>query len=320
MSVTSRIRAKSLLLTYPHCAISKEDALAAIWDSAVRFEPQYAVCCEEKHQDGEPHVHCFLLCGMPVNLNKNQMRSFDLVKEVDGIPQQYHCNIKTAKSPKDAIKYVKKDGKYITRGTCPFTECLSRKEKNALLQTKKLNALVEDGEISIFKIPQLFKAKQILENELLENQTRPGTPEIKWFWGETGSGKTREAVRIGEEDFNGDYWLSNADDKWFDGYHGQQCVILDDIRSNTWEFSKLLRLTDQYRFRVAVKGAFIPWRPRCIIITAPGRPEDVYSNHSTGESFDGIDQLIRRIGEIREFLRPADPEEQEAAELAANWP
>lgn len=301
MSVPLRIRAKSLLLTYPHCNIDKVTALDKIWDSCAEWNPIYGVCAEEKHQDGEAHLHCFIMCDSPVHISRKDMRMFDLVKEIDGTPKVFHCNVKSCKSPKDAIHYTKKDGNYVTKGVCPVKGAATTAEKNKLLKGKPLYQLVEDGDVSIFKVPQLFKAISILQNELLENMGRRQAPEVKWFWGETGTGKTHEAVRIGEEDYGGDYWISNANGQWFDGYKGQKCVILDDIRSNTWDFSQLLRLTDEYRFRVPYKGGFIPWRPELIIITAPGTPEEVYQNHSTGETFDGIDQLIRRIGEIREF-------------------
>lgn len=295
--VPTRIRAKSLLLTYPHCSIDKDTALEAIWESCQEWDPLYAVCCEEAHQDGEPHLHCFISCSMPVHVQKKDIRMFDLVKGEN----LFHCNIKTCKSPKDAIRYVKKHGNFISKGTCPFKECTTCQEKNKLLQSKSLSELVESGEVSIFKIPQLSKAISILSNELLENKRRLEAPKVYWFYGETGTGKTKEAVRIGEEEFGGDYWISNSGDDWYDGYRGQKCVILDDIRATNWKFNNMLRLTDRYRLRVPVKGSFVQWLPETIIITAPGTPEEVYSNHSTGETFDGIEQLLRRITEIREF-------------------
>lgn len=296
-----RIRAKSILLTYPHCDVSKEHVMDAVWNSCAVWEPIYCVTCEENHADGEPHVHCFVQCANPVQIKRKDMRMFDIVKEKDGVPQTYHCNIKSCKSPKDAINYVKKHGNYVTKGTCTVKGAISTKEKNALLRERSLVELVENGEVSIFKIPQLKKAISILEDELLENTKRLEAPKVRWFYGETGTGKTREAVRIGEETYKGDYWISNQNGQWFDGYEGQKLVIIDDIRANTWDFSQILRITDRYAFRVPVKGSFKRWLPDEIIITAPGRPEDIYSNHATGESFDGIEQLQRRITEIREF-------------------
>ena len=302
MACTIRIRAKSVLLTYPHCDIPKEDALVALRECCNDWDPKYILVSEERHQDGEPHLHAFILCGIVMRIGKRDMKQFDLVKKAaDGTPKVYHCNVRSCKSPKDAIRYVKKDGCFISSGTCPFTECLSTKEKNELLQSKSLSDLVANGEVSIFKVPQLQKAISILANELSEKQERTQVPKVLWYYGETGAGKTRTAVAKCKEEYGEDYWISNATGQWFDGYHGQKAVILDDIRSDTWSFSLLLRLTDRYKFRVPIKGGFVGWVPELIIITAPGNPREVYQNHSTGEAWDGIEQLERRIREIRDF-------------------
>lgn len=309
MSVPSqRIRAKSILLTYPHFDTDPVQLQDELWRSVTEWEPMYMVTAKEFHQDGEAHFHVFIHCAHAIHIKKNEIRMFDIPhKEKNEHGEEVinvkHCNIQSVKSPKDAIRYCKKYGQFITKGVCPFSDCVTTKEKNDLLKSKPLSELVEDGDVSIFKIPQLAKAKQIIQNELLQNRKRDERPKVSWFYGPTGSGKTREAVRIGEENFKGDYWLSNQNGSWFDGYTGQKCVIIDDIRSNTWDFSQLLRITDRYSFRVPVKGSFVPWRPEAIIITAPGTPSEVYSNHSTGETFDGIEQLLRRIDEQIEFPR-----------------
>lgn len=296
MTLPLRIRSKSLLLTYPHCPVAKSELLDAVWKSCSDWTPVYAVCAEEKHADGQPHLHCFIMCEAPCKIVKKDMKMFDIIKH----DICYHCNIKSCKSPKDAIRYVKKDGNYITNGTCPYKDCYTTLEKNKLLESKKLSELVECGELSIFKVPQLQKAISILQNERMENRGRDEPPQTYWFWGDTGAGKTKEAVSFATEK-GLSFWISNSNDKWFDGYSGQEVAILDDIRASSWDFTNLLRLTDRYCYQVPVKGSFRPWRPKYIFITAPGRPEEVYSNHSTGETFDGIEQLLRRITAIVEF-------------------
>lgn len=308
MSVPSRIRARSILLTYPHFNTDPVQLQDELWRTCLEWEPLYMVTAKEHHADGDAHFHVFIHCHIPIHIKKNQMRMFDIPHKEKGEDgnehiEVKHCNIQSCKSPKDAIRYVKKDGQFITKGVCPFTECITTKEKNDLFKSKSLVDLVENGDVSIFKIPQLAKAKQILTDELLSNRKRLEKPKVSWFWGETGSGKTREATRIGEELFGGDYWVSNPDGRWFDGYNGQKLAIIDDIRAADWSFNLLLRVTDRYRFRVPIKGGFTEWCPEAIIITAPAKPEEVYVNHSTGEAWDGIEQLQRRIDETIQFPR-----------------
>lgn len=57
-----------------------------------------------------------------------------------------------------------------------------------------------------------------------------------WFFGETGSGKTREAVRLCREQFAGDWVMLDITKGWFDGYDGQKAVILDDFRAGSVPF------------------------------------------------------------------------------------
>ena len=49
--------AKGWLCTWPHCPLSKEDALEQL---RARYELDEYVIAEEEHADGEPHLHAFL--------------------------------------------------------------------------------------------------------------------------------------------------------------------------------------------------------------------------------------------------------------------
>jgi hypothetical protein len=119
---------------------------------------------------------------------------------------------------------------------------------------------------------------------------RDWKPDIFWFWGPPGSGKTREAF-----DMCRDPWVSGKDLKWWEGYDGQGDVIIDDFRCTDCTFSELLHITDRYAFRVENKGGSRQLRAKRIIFTSPFPPEKAFNN--TEDKF----QLIRRFLEIREF-------------------
>ena len=224
--------------------------------------------------------------------------------------RRWHPNIEPVRSPKDALKYVKKHGDIISWGICPCKETLTKKEKNALLLTTNLTKLVDDGEIGLLALPQLKKALDVYKNELSSCSNEKKT--VKWFYGETGTGKTRTAFEEATAHAEGDIskvWISHTTDQWYDGYCGQPCVILDDIRAATWKFAELLRILDRYPIDVPVKGGFRRWTPTHIWITAPTRPRELYRNYQTGEPYDGIEQLERRITEQREFNGGRDSED-----------
>lgn len=306
MSAYDLIRAKNFLVTYPHCDIPNEDILNKLMglEIIVKHGIKYMIVSKEFHQDGEEHHHVFFSLEAPLRLKKDDMLLLDLTKD----DRTFHPNIKSCKSPKDAINYVKKEHEFITYGKCPYSIPLSTKEKNELLQSKPLHELVQEGLVSIFKVPQLAKAISILQNEL--GDVAREKPKVSWYYGSTGTGKTKSAVEEAEEEFKGDYWISHESSSWFDGYQGQGCAILDDIRPNTWPMPTMLRLLDRYKIQVPIKGGFQWWRPRRIIITAPGRPEDVYKNYTTGQPYDNIEQLNRRIDEMIDFDAQTEPIDQ----------
>ena len=55
---------------------------------------------------------------------------------------------------------------------------------------------------------------------------RTTMPTIYWFFGESGSGKTRWAFdKYGYENV----YVKNCSHKWWNGYTQQKCILLDDF-------------------------------------------------------------------------------------------
>ena len=80
-----------------------------------------------------------------------------------------------------------------------------------------------------------------------------------WFYGGTGTGKTREAVRLCRELYPDSWTMIDVSRGWFDGYDGQEAVILDDLRSGHLAFAQLLRILDRYPCTVPIKGNTLGW-------------------------------------------------------------
>lgn len=130
--------------------------------------------------------------------------------------------------------------------------------------------------------------------------------EVYWFWGPSGSGKTRAAIEGCDPE---DVWINagGTNSHWFDRYDFHRFVILDELRAKNYPYDTLLRLLDGYEMIVPFKGGFTTWDPAVVYITAPLPPERLYAGQL---EFNGdIDQLLRRIIEIREFRdEPRIPE------------
>ena len=135
--------------------------------------------------------------------------------------------------------------------------------------------------------------KMVQEYFRLAKPPQPVKRTVYWFYGLSGSGKTREAIDLA----NGDYYISMRNLKWWDGYYGQKYVIIDDFRGDFCTFHELLRILDRYPYRVEMKGTSMWIQPSTthIIITSCYHPEKVYDTR------EDIQQLLRRIDEIRFF-------------------
>lgn len=125
---------------------------------------------------------------------------------------------------------------------------------------------------------------------------------VFWYWGPPGSGKSYSAAVAFPQ-----AWISSPGKlDWFDGYHGQEAVIFDDLRAPDINFNYLLRLLDNITMKVPVKGGFVLWYPKLIIITCPRLPEQEFVNHETGCVYEDIGQLTRRVTGTVRFDRRDD--------------
>jgi len=79
--------------------------------------------------------------------------------------------------------------------------------------------------------------------------------KVIWCFGSTGTGKSRWASEQGAR-IGSTYW-KDPTSKWWDGYYGQDCVIIDDYRRDFSTFSSLLRLFDRYPLQLERKVALL---------------------------------------------------------------
>jgi len=195
-------------------------------------------------------------------------------------------------SQKDAIKYCKKESNWIEVG-----EHVGQGYRSDVLVVKEhlqlggnLRDLYENEDINL-------NANTIRTAEKLVryyDKPRDFKPDVLWFHGKTGTGKTRSAF----ECLPGAYFNSNSTGKWWSGYDGHEDVIIDDIRPESINFMQLIGLLDRYAYQVEDKGCIRQFRGKRIIITAPYKPSVVYAEDA---NLEDIHQLIRRIDNIIEF-------------------
>lgn len=102
------------------------------------------------------------------------------------------------------------------------------------------------------------------------------TTKHYWFVGVAGSGKSRCA----RENFS-NFFLKNACNKWWDGYDGEENVIIDDFDKKHGDYmSYYLKIwADIYPFNAEVKGSNTGCiRPKCVVVTSNWSPSEIWSD------------------------------------------
>lgn len=130
-----------------------------------------------------------------------------------------------------------------------------------------------------------------VHNQFRELGTLQGELQNEWWWGPAGTGKSRKAF----EEYSDAYIKSL--NKWWDGYHDQEVVIIDDWGPNQGVLvDHLKHWADRYPFPAECKGSCMRIRPKKIIIT---------SNYSIEQCFEREEDVaaIKRRFHVTRFHR-----------------
>lgn len=83
------------------------------------------------------------------------------------------------------------------------------------------------------------------------------------FYGATGTGKSRRAW----DEAGWDAYPKDPNTKFWDGYRGEEHVVIDEFRGRI-DISHILRWLDRYPVNVEIKGSVVPLRAKRIWITS----------------------------------------------------
>lgn len=155
------------------------------------------------------------------------------------------------------------------------------KDIRELIKTHTIKELTSEGVINNI---QQRKFAQALKADAIEPRTE--YPEVIWIAGDSGVGKTLQAFQSNQDKTIHKQTQSN---KWWDGYEGQDVVILDDIRADFAKYHELLTLLDRYPHKVEIKGGYMEFNSPRIYITSPYEPNEMYKGK------EDLTQLLRRI-------------------------
>ncbi len=196
-----------------------------------------------------------------------------------------------------AISYAQKvDDPSFLEGPFIFGEKKSQGQRNELLVIQRdLDQGASLRDIARDNFPEYIRFRQSFQSyQRLMTISRDWVMDIRVYVGPTGCGKTRKAM----EEFGDDIYLQ-VHDKWWDGYTGQQTVLIDEMYGSRFKWAYLLQLCDRYPFSVEAKGSVIEFTSRRIIFTSNLSPELWYPNKD-------FSPLKRRINHTVTWTTPEE--------------
>lgn len=235
----------------------------------------------EVGEEGTPHLQGFICFKNP--------KMYSGLKRIPGFERMH---FETMKGTVDQnITYCSKQGQYEEFGVKPqqgkrsdLDEVISLVESG-----KRIRDVAEECPIQFVKFH-----KGIERLITLQAPSRNWKTEVFWFWGPTGTGKSKKAFEMASES---SFYVKDPTNKWWCGYEQQDVVIIDDYRRDFSTFACLLRLMDRYPMTVESKGSTTQFASKKLIITTPKGPSDTWE----GRTEEDHGQLLRRIEHVVHF-------------------
>lgn len=299
-----RINAKQFFLTYPQCGIKCEELLegiTAIVSSKNNTVEQYCIC-EEKHANGDPHLHAYIKLGRKCNCRTPTYFDIRVGEDV------FHPNIQSVRSVVAVQKYIKKGGHYITnidKIINNFDQAMELVKKRKLqeavdlLKRKESKTMVLYYDRVVNNLKSMIGLEQLLTKfvypEPIVNEFRLMTSCNKTILlaGESGYGKTSFAISL----FGNPLLCSHIDQlKEFDPII-HDAIIFDDMVFTHWPRESQIHIVDYDHPRaINVKHsvAYIPAKTKKIITT----------NRHASEVLLISDKAIRRRIKIIKVCTP----------------
>lgn len=260
------------------------------YESILKIKCKYLIVGKEKGESGTPHLQGYVYFA--------NAKTFSAVKKA--ISKRAHIE-KAEGTALQNRKYCSKDKDYVEIGEIP-----KQGSRNDLSQIKencenniKIKKQLKDNHICNYQ--QLKFAEGLMK---YYEVSRNWKPVINWYYGATGTGKTRRAYEealsmAGDVD---NIYFAMDTCQWFDGYDGEEYIIIDDIRKDFAKFHTLLKLFDRYPYRVQTKGSTRQFLSKVIWVTCPYSPQVLYSGR------EDINQLLRRLTLVEQLGEVLDKE------------
>ena len=226
----------------------------------------YGICGEETGAEGTVHLQGYV--------RFENARAFHAVSTL--LPR---AHLEAANgTPAQNYAYCTKEGNVVwEEGTMPTDGGAQEKKRWADAWQHAM-----DGDFDLIDPQIKFTHYSTMKRIYKDHQAKPDDAEGVtgvWYYGKSGAGKSK-AARV---NFPNAYL--KMCNKWWDGYQGEDSVIIDDFDLSHSVLAHHLKIwADRYSFMAEMKGEALQIRPLNIVVTSQYRPDQIWQDEETLEA------------------------------------
>lgn len=251
---------------------------------------QYLCFEEELGEEGTPHLQGYF--------ELRKQKTIISLKREHELMWGFHFAVARG-SKEQNKKYCNKEGGMIEWGGKGMNDSKNRQGNRTDLEDvyadmkngMKMTELLDKYPKHVMMYPNGLQRAYFLLQKKKDQKIRE--VDVRVYWGDTGAGKTKAV--FDEFGYDNVFKLNNDGGQkiWFDGYMGEECLLIDDF--NSWiKMTQLLTITDIYPLRLEVKGAFTSASFTTIIITSNKNLDEWYRVESVGvEHYNALKRRVK---------------------------
>lgn len=223
-----------------------------------RINCKYLLISDDDHtEEGQLHWHCLMIFENQVRRPPTETAHWE--RPHDLMQARAYCLEKGPNFIEEGMMEIRTQNKIEWQGFVDMCKKATPKE------------LIDSPFSNLYARYMTFAG--VVHNQFANLDIMNGDLENLWLTGNPGTGKTKYAW----ENYPDLY--VKAINKWWDGYHGQDVVLLDDWDPRHEMLTQHLKIwADRYPFRGECKGSSLLLRPKKIIVTSNYNIEDCFHN------------------------------------------
>lgn len=227
-----------------------------------------------------------------------------LLHETETADGKHHYNESEVTANFDFVEFMEQIRKGILEAKAnkkvhPLADTLDKIMKNEIPRIK-LDEYIDDL-TQLKYLKDIENAYKIRDRKLAKEVNR--SMNVMYFFGESGTGKTTWAKALANQK-GYSVFISGSSNDPLEGYQGQECVVLDDVRGSDWKINDLLKMLDN-NTNSLVKSRYsnkLLNDCKLMILTSVQPITDLYSTLKDHES-EPIEQLKRRCTDLVKFTK-----------------